>query len=212
MICAFFVTGGQVSAAEGFSLCPRPGPSGCRAGEWEQNVPSAPEAAPQILASCLGTAPPSPRFPGSRGTARLEGLGEAFLPPRDARQQAVRAPGMTGHLGAWLAVVCSCGKASDDPESPNGLCLAVSSAQALSSVFLPGADARWRLTRDELAKRARSASRSDEPRLCPLNLSVAGTRVAVGATLVTWAGNTGSPLQPATADILMLCRCQRKRT
>lgn len=63
----------------------------------------------------------------------------------------------------------------------------VSLSVLLKPVFLLAADARSRLTCDELAKRAHSASQSAKPRLCPLNLSVAGTSAAVGATLVTWA-------------------------
>lgn len=55
--------------------------------------------------------------------------------PRDAWQQVEQVPGMTGNVSVWLAVVFSCGKASDYLVSPNGFCLAVSSAQALSLCF-----------------------------------------------------------------------------
>ena len=171
--------------------------------------------AESALSPCKGTSnprvlprhsPPKPLLPRERRYRLAQGTSARhFCLPSDAWQQAAWVPGMTGHLSIWLAVVFSCGKASDYPESPSGLCLAGSSAQALSSVLLPGADAHSRLTCDELAKRAHSASWSNKPRLCPLNLSVAGMSVAVGATLVTWALNTGSPLQPAPADILMLC-------
>lgn len=161
----------------------------CRAGEHEQRAPSPckgtsdPQALPrQSPPRPLLPCPGSPACPGMPGS-RLHG---------------------SRHLGVWLAVVFSRGKASDYPESPNGLCLAVSSAQALSPVFLPGANARSRLTCDELAKRACSASRSDKPRLCPLNLSVAGTSAAVGAILVAWARNTGSSRRSRHFDAVLM--------
>lgn len=108
-------------------------------------MPSPTARAPQI--------PEPPKLLPPGRCPRLEELREAFVPPAAAwQQQAVLLPGMTGHLSVWLAADFSCGEASDYPESPKGLCLAVSSAQALPSVFLPGAGARWRLTCDQLAK------------------------------------------------------------
>lgn len=174
-MCLFYDSRGK----SGQPRAPCSHPSGCRAGEHEQSVPSAPARAPQIPESYLGTAP-KPLLPREQryrlAGGTLRGISASPV-----------MPGMPEHLSVWLAVVFSCGKASDYPESPNRLCLAVSSAQALSSVFLPDANARSWLTCDELVKRVCSASRSNKLRLCPLNLSMAGTSAAVGATLVTWA-------------------------
>lgn len=76
------------------------------------------------------------------------------------QQKAMRLPGMPGHPSLCLAALLSCARASALPASPSGLCLAVSSAQPLLSVLLPGAGARWRLTSDQLAKPAGFASRA----------------------------------------------------
>lgn len=105
-------------------------------------VPSAPEGHLKPLSS---QAPALMDIAAAGGAALVPGSS------RRSGSRGCRGPQRVPRCSAQLW-------RSDLPASPQGLCLAVSSAQALPSVLLPGAGARCRLTCERLAKRAGSAS------------------------------------------------------